>query len=475
MIGETLNHYRIIDKLGEGGMAQVYLADDTRLDRQVALKLLPPELAEDPVRIERFEREAKAVAALNHPNIVTLYSVEEDRGLRFLTMELVDGDSLQSHIPAEGMELPRFFELAGPLLEAVGAAHRRGIIHRDIKPANVMVNSDGVVKLLDLGLARLDPVLNPDAATENQTLTAEGRVIGTVPYMAPEQLAAQALDHRIDIYALGVVFYEMLTGRRPFRAESNAELISAILRDSPEQLAETRASLPRRLEGCVNRCLEKSPEDRYQSIDELKLALAEADVRQGPATPATPKGASPRSTSETGRPGRWLAIAAAIAVVALVAVLALRSGTPRPVVETPVAIDGNGGERPGATEATTGPASATATAGQEASAAPAEIELSLLLVSSLPKGVVTVYADDTRVYQREFRFPERRAGKTRKGAGELEDGMLIPAGVTEIRAYVALAGEPAKQFALDPRLRGDGTDRLRIDIRKKKTIEVTLE
>ena len=322
MIGKTLNHYQILDKLGEGGMATVYLAEDTRLSRKVALKVLPEDFAQDPDRIARFEREAKAIAALNHPNIVTIYSVEEADGVRFLTMELVDGKSLDELIPDGGMELDEFFDLALPLINAVAAAHRRGVTHRDIKPGNVMVSTEGVVKLLDLGLAKLDPSMTPGTTESSaDTLTKEGRAIGTVPYMAPEQLAGRPLDHRVDIFALGVVLYEMLTGGRPFVGGSSAELISAIFRDTPKPVTEIKVSLPNGLGHSLRRCLEKLPEDRFQSAEDLRVAL-ESVAQTSSATPADHPGketvrlkAAPRKKVKT----QWLiavGIALAVAIVA---------------------------------------------------------------------------------------------------------------------------------------------------------------
>ncbi|MGB3564785.1 MAG: serine/threonine-protein kinase, partial [Thermoanaerobaculia bacterium] len=190
MIGKTLSHFKILDKLGEGGMGAVYLAEDLELNRQVALKVLPAEMASDPERLSRFEREAKAVAALNHPNIVTIYSVEEADQVRFISMELVKGKSLEQMIGPRGLPVEQFFTIAAPLADALSAAHQSGITHRDLKPANIMVTDEGRVKVLDFGLAKLQTVdpgaADPDLPT--QALTQEGMVMGTVPYMSPEQV-----------------------------------------------------------------------------------------------------------------------------------------------------------------------------------------------------------------------------------------------------------------------------------------------
>jgi non-specific serine/threonine protein kinase len=277
MIGETLSHYRILSKLGEGGMGAVYAAEDTTLGRRVALKVLPPEMADDPDRLRRFEREAKTVAALNHPNIVTIFSVEESDGTRFITMELVDGESLESRIPSVGLRIKEFFEIAIPLADALNAAHSRGITHRDLKPANIMLTSDGRVKVLDFGLAKLTSHddSSEDAQTEIRTmsLTQEGAVLGTVPYMSPEQVQGVGLDHRTDIFSVGIILYEMATGIRPFQGQTQADLISSILRDSPQSATEINAVLPNHLARVLRRCLEKAPDRRFQTALDLRNEL----------------------------------------------------------------------------------------------------------------------------------------------------------------------------------------------------------
>ncbi|NIP64098.1 MAG: protein kinase, partial [Gammaproteobacteria bacterium] len=201
MIGRTLSHYEITAKLGEGGMGEVWRATDTSLNREVAVKVLPDEMAADPERLERFKREAQAIAALNHPNIVTIHSVEEADGVHLLTMELVDGKSLDQMLPPSGFELERLFPLAIQIADALAAAHEKGIIHRDLKPANVMVTGDGRVKVLDFGLAKLAEA--EEEAEETQLMTQAGMVLGTVPYMSPEQVQGQPVDHRSDIFSFG--------------------------------------------------------------------------------------------------------------------------------------------------------------------------------------------------------------------------------------------------------------------------------
>lgn len=319
MIGSTLGHYRILAKLGEGGMGIVYLAEDERLHRKVALKTLPPALAEDPYRLARFEREVKSVATLNHPNIVTIYSVEETDGKRFFTMEHVEGKTLAHSIPQGGLPLKEFLKIAVPLADALAAAHAKGIQHRDLKPGNVMVNSDGRVKVLDFGLAKLREHEQTEAMGfhPQTTLTQEGLAIGTLAYMAPEQLRMAATDHRADIFSLGVVLYEMATGHCPFRGQSTAEVISAILRDQPERTYDQNGKIPPEIDAILRRCLEKEPAKRIGSAVEVRDALAEVaravDLGQTQSRAARPPSAPVQvATSRYVRFG-----AAALAIIAL--------------------------------------------------------------------------------------------------------------------------------------------------------------
>ena len=271
--GQSLLHYRIVDKLGVGGMGEVYLAEDSKLKRRVALKVLPPEMAGDPDRLSRFQREAETIASLSHPNIVTIFSVEETEGIHFLTMERVAGRSINELLPEGGLALDRFLALAIPIADAMASAHEQGIIHRDLKPANVMVTDDGErVKVLDFGLAKLS--LSRGAAEELGELptlaqTQEGMVMGTPHYMSPEQAKGEVVDHRSDIFSLGVMLFEMATGEKPFEGTSAIELLSAVLRDQPPPLTETHPELPGSLDRLVQRCLEKTPDNRYQSAREV--------------------------------------------------------------------------------------------------------------------------------------------------------------------------------------------------------------
>ena len=271
-------------------MGRIFLARDTRLGRSVAIKMLPPALVADPVRRQRFERESKALAALNHPNVVTIHSVEEAEGQPFLVMEWIEGRSLEELIPPGGMEIPRYLETAIPMVEAVSQAHQAGIVHRDLKPANVMVRDDGVLKVVDFGISMIEPetMVDGQSAAAQQRLTQVGIVVGTLPYMSPEQLEGTWIDARSDIFSLGVLLYEMATGYRPFQGGSSASLLTSILRDEPAPLTHSRASLPASLDRIVARCLQKRPQDRYQTAADLKRDLQELRRELELATAAPP-------------------------------------------------------------------------------------------------------------------------------------------------------------------------------------------
>lgn len=322
-IGRTLSHYRILEKLGSGGMGEVYLAEDRRLHRRVALKVLPPAMAADPERLERFTREAKAVGGLNHPNIVTVHAVEEVEGLHLLVMECVEGRTLGAVIPPGGLPQERFFELAIPLADAVAAAHERGVTHRDLKPSNVMVTADGRVKVVDFGLAKLRQDLAVRETTalldgpDRDELTEEGRILGTYPYMSPEQVKGRPSDHRSDIFSLGVVLYEMATGERPFAGETSADLISSILRDEPPPAHEVNRELPRHLDRILGHCLAKDPEHRFQNAKDLRNELR--SLQQEVESERLLRSASTQRWRTRGRPGagrlRGALIATAVAAV----------------------------------------------------------------------------------------------------------------------------------------------------------------
>ncbi|HYO16926.1 MAG TPA: protein kinase [Thermoanaerobaculia bacterium] len=290
MLGTTLSHYHILREVGRGAMGQIYLARDTRLNRNVALKMLPPALVSDERRRRRFDRESKALAALNHPNVVTIHSVEEVDGQPFLVMEWIQGRSLEELISPGGLPLERYLELAIPLIEAVSQAHQAGIIHRDLKPANIMVRDDGVLKVLDFGISRIEQETMIDGHAGTESLTAEGLVVGTLPYMAPEQLEGRPVDPRSDIFSLGIILYEMAAGVRPFYGGSSASLVSSILRDDPLPLSGVREALPSALEAIVARCLAKRPQDRFQTAAELRQALRalQRELELGTAATAAP-------------------------------------------------------------------------------------------------------------------------------------------------------------------------------------------
>ncbi len=289
--GRVLSHYRILDTLGEGGMGVVYLAEDTELKRQVALKLLPPELASDPEPLERFRREARAVASLNHPNIVTVHSLEEADGVRFLTMERIHGEGLDRIVSSDGLALERVLEIAVPLADGLAAAHEQGIVHRDLKPANVMLAESGQdhsvrLKILDFGLAKLlQPERDNESRESTEILTGEGNLVGTIAYMSPEQLEGGAADQRSDIFAFGVLLYELAAGRRPFSGASLPDLMFAILRDTPEPITDVKPGLPLGVGVILERCLAKDPNDRYPSAREVldALRLLAVEVESGTA------------------------------------------------------------------------------------------------------------------------------------------------------------------------------------------------
>jgi len=272
--GTRLGPYEIVSTLGAGGMGMVYRARDTRLGRDVAIKVLPQHLSTSIEARARFEREASAIAALKHPNIVTIHSIEESAGIRFMVMELVEGRMLADVIAGGDVSLERFLEMAVPLADAVCAAHAKGIVHRDLKPTNVLVDADGRIKVLDFGLAKLDApaISDSDQTLASDSHTRDGQILGTVAYMSPEQAEGLPIDHRSDIFSLGIVLYEMATGKNPFQRPTAVSTLSAILRDTPPSIADLRP-LPSSLNDIVSRCLEKSPAARYQSAAELRDEL----------------------------------------------------------------------------------------------------------------------------------------------------------------------------------------------------------
>ncbi len=279
--GATLGSYEIVSLLGTGGMGEVYRARDTRLGRDVAIKVLPAAFAADPDRLRRLEREARAAAALNHPNIVTVYSVEESGTVRFLVMELIEGRSLALAIPKGGLPLSDLLTIAIPIADAIAAAHAKGITHRDLKPANIMIGAGDHkdrVKVLDFGIARQDEASLPSGGaptTPAATLTLEGSVLGTVAYMSPEQAAGTRVDARSDLFSLGVILYEMATGQRPFRGNTNVTILSSILKDTAPAVTSLNPAMPSELGRIIRHCLVKDPALRYQTAADVRNELAE--------------------------------------------------------------------------------------------------------------------------------------------------------------------------------------------------------
>ncbi|MCG6950199.1 MAG: protein kinase [Acidobacteria bacterium] len=350
--GTTLGHFRVVELIGKGGMGEVYRARDERLDRDVAIKVLPEAVANDPERMRRFEREAKALAALNHPNIATVFGLEtvesgtdsdadsdagaslrpQDPSLRsFLVMELLKGASLRELISKGGITTGKAVEYARAIADGLAAAHEKGIVHRDLKPENIFLTSDGRIKILDFGLAKLKlPEAELTTETPTATLdTSPGAVMGTMAYMAPEQVQGQAADHRSDIFALGVVLYEMFTGQRPFGGSTTVETAAAILKEDPEPIPAA-AAVPPTLGSVVGKCLEKRPEDRFGSAHDLALTLGALDASE----------TVPPSGEQSIIGKRWLHILAVViaAVIALLVILPPEAlfdrGADEPVVKS---------------------------------------------------------------------------------------------------------------------------------------------
>jgi Tol biopolymer transport system component/predicted Ser/Thr protein kinase len=317
MIGQMLAHFEIVDKLGEGGMGVVYKARDTRLDRLVAVKILPPDKLADRERRLRFVQEAKTASALNHPGIVTIHDISQHGGVDFIVMEFVAGRTLDRLIPRRGLGLNEAVDYGIQIAEALAAAHAAGIVHRDLKPSNVIVDGQGRIKVLDFGLAKLvdpsGPPVGQEALTMTQraSVTAHGVIVGTVAYMSPEQAEGKAVDARADIFSFGCLLHEMVTGQRAFQGDSPLSTVTAVLRDEPTLVGRLREGVPRELERVISRCLRKDPDRRWQAMSDIKIALRELkeEVDSGATTVSVATRPQPRGAV-------WAAAALSVAILA---------------------------------------------------------------------------------------------------------------------------------------------------------------
>ncbi len=303
MIGRTISHYKILEELGRGGMGVVYKAQDTKLDRVVVLKFLPPELTRDAGAKARFVQEARAAAALNHPHIVTIYEIGDHEGQTFISMEYVEGESLRGLIEQCPLSLDRTLDLALQVADGLGKAHQADIVHRDIKPDNLLVDSDGRVRILDFGLAKLRGVTK---------LTTEASTLGTIQYMSPEQARGEDVDHRTDIWSLGAVLYEMITGMRPFKGDYEQAIIYSILNEDPEPPTALRTGIPMELERIILKCLRKDPKDRYQGVGDLITDLRQ--IRGAPVSATSVPAATGRGWTRWS----WLGVVVVLAALAAV-------------------------------------------------------------------------------------------------------------------------------------------------------------
>jgi serine/threonine protein kinase len=325
--GSKLSHFEILEKLGEGGMGVVYKARDLRLDRLAAIKVLPEQAGANADRQARFEQEAKAASALNHPNIITVHEIDRAGEAMFIAMEFVDGKTLDEAISRKGMRVSEALKYAVQITDALAAAHGIGIVHRDLKPANIMITSKGLVKVVDFGLAKLTQSPKVHVAARDATVTMQsdpGAIVGTAAYMSPEQAQGLGIDARSDIFSFGIVLYEMLTGRRPFAGDTKLSMLVAIVNQEPAPVKQMVEELPAELDRIVGRCLRKDPAKRFQTMADLHVALGELkeESESGKLTGPAPV-ERPRK-----RAWRWPVVAALVAIGAAGVWLVKRAATP---------------------------------------------------------------------------------------------------------------------------------------------------
>jgi eukaryotic-like serine/threonine-protein kinase len=335
--GTRLGSYEIVGPIGSGGMGEVYKARDTKLNREVAVKVLPGHLAHDPAALARFEREAQAVAALSHPNILAIHDFGSENGIAYAVTELLEGETLRAKLTEGALPVRKAVDYAVQTVHGIAAAHEKGIVHRDLKPENIFVTKDGRVKILDFGLAKTRETGTAGAPpgpgeTQMATGTTPGMVLGTVGYMSPEQVRGLPIDHRTDIFSFGAVLFEMLTGRAPFRRDSHVETMNAILKEDAPEFGEVGATVPGALDRIVRRCLEKSPDERFYSAHDLGIAL---EAVSGTSTPSGT--AAVAAVEAPARRGgmRWLIPGAALVVLAGLAYVAGRWMAGPPAQEAP--------------------------------------------------------------------------------------------------------------------------------------------